>query len=229
MRAREITEIYRVDPQDAEDMGSKSAVASRFEYSFVERGARPVPGDSGLTYRVIRDNEDISIVIADPVAQATVGFLDLYSVPFPLKNAHSVEMIAVDPDYRGRGIAQALYGIYLSILKYPLISGRDQTSGGQKNWLRLSQVPGVVVRGYALVTDRWFDDDSPGFDEFVDKIMAMGGYYMGQTGDRVHVFSFHVVPGTGELEPAVKQALKLYSDERDPFEITGLYAVWRGK
>lgn len=229
MKAREITEIYRIDPADAQGLGSKDGVNSRFDYDDISQKLKPLPGGSGLTYAVVREPDDISIVIADPDNYSIVGYLDLISdTNFPMKNAHSVEMIAVDPDYRNRAIGRALYGIYLSILKYPLLAGRDQTAAGRASWLKLSQIPGVAVRGYVLFQDRWFDDDSPGFDEFIDKIMAMGGRYLGKSSG-LHYFSFDVVPGTGELEPAVKKALNVYSERFDPYEITGLYAVWRGK
>jgi hypothetical protein len=55
--------------------------------------------------------------------------------------------------------------------------------------------------------------------------MSMGGDYLGERRD-VHFFAFDVVPGSGELEPAVKNQLKLYG--YNPFTNPGLYAVWRG-
>ena len=57
----------------------------------------------------------------------------------------------------------------------------------------------------------------------------LGGQYMGAAGDDVY-FAFDVVPGTSELQPAVKTSLsKLYYSEYDVEFFTGLYAQWSGK
>ena len=67
---------------------------------------------------------------------------------FPLRNAVKVGVITVDEDYRGMGLAKALYGIVLTIMKRPLVAGSSQTPGGRRNWLSLSQIPGVEMKGY---------------------------------------------------------------------------------
>ena len=41
----------------------------------------------------------------------------------------------------------ALYGIALSILKLTLVAGATQTQHGARQWLKLSQIPGVEVMG----------------------------------------------------------------------------------
>jgi GNAT superfamily N-acetyltransferase len=77
-----------------------------------------------------------------------VGELDLSYTQGPMKT-WSVENIAVDPQHRGRGIAKALYGIALSILRLPVEAGQIQTRGGQQMWLMLNSIPGVEVVGSA--------------------------------------------------------------------------------
>lgn len=231
MRAHELTEIYKI-PQDE---FSKIDLDDVVDYWSVIKKSRPLPGNDWLVYSVERDDGHIRIVISDTRSEESVGYLDLYHNPyFPLKNTHTVDMIAVSPQRRGEGIAKALYGIYLGILKYPLLAGGDQTPGGRKNWLGLSQMPGIQVRGYVNIRDEWFDKtpefdadtNAKKFDQFVDNVMEMGGDYLGENRG-VHFFAFDVVPGSGELQPAVKNQLKLYG--YNPFTNPGLYAVWGGK
>jgi GNAT superfamily N-acetyltransferase len=64
---------------------------------------------------------------------------------FPLRRAVQVSTITVDEDYRGVGIAKALYGIVLTILKRPLLAGTSQTPGGRRNWVSLASIPGVQM------------------------------------------------------------------------------------
>ena len=231
MRAYELQEIYKIAQRDI--AASKKDINAIIRYADIARGAKPLPGGTGLVYHVKRQPQEIVIAIADPSTQEVVGYLELLQAPhFPMKNAHMVTMIAVDPERRGQGIARALYGIYLSILKYPLLAGTDQSPGGRRNWLSLANIPGVVVRGYIPVMDSHFDEfvdqsdrSAKKFDKFVNSVMAMGGEYLGQKSPR-HYFAFDVVPGNGELEPAVKKQLKLYGYEE--FGNLGLYAVWDG-
>ena len=138
---------------------------------------------------------------------------------FPLKNAMQVDTITVDEDYRGMGLAKALYGIVLTLMKIPLLAGSSQTPGGRRNWLSLSQIPGVEMKGYVSL------DDSQLKNTQIDIIMGkLGGQYIGKSGSE-HYFAFDVVPGTNELAPAVKTSLSKVYGNYD----TGLYAVWTGK
>jgi GNAT superfamily N-acetyltransferase len=76
------------------------------------------------------------------------GELDIVYTHGPMKT-WEVDSVAVEPKYRGRGIAKALYGIALSILRLPVEAGQIQTSYGQKMWLMLNSIPGVEVVGSA--------------------------------------------------------------------------------
>lgn len=138
---------------------------------------------------------------------------------FPMKGAVQVDTITVDEDYRGQGLAKSLYGIVLTLMKKPLLSGSAQTPGGRLNWLSLSKIPGVEMKGYVTLHDFEL------LDKQIDTIMGqLGGQYIGKSG-REHYFAFDVVPGTGELAPAVKTSLSRVYGSYD----TGLYAVWTGK
>lgn len=157
---------------------------------------------------------------------------------FPLKGALQVGTITVDEDYRGIGIAKALYGIVLTIMKKPLIAGSSQTPGGRRNWVSLSQIPGVEMKGYIAVADYELNTDPDSNypqtikrkEQDIDIIMGkLGGQYIGKSGES-HYFAFDVQPNaTGkELEAFVKQKTASVYGGQTSFE-GGLYAVWTGQ
>lgn len=168
--------------------------------------------------------------------------VDAFNSPIP--NSVQVGAITVDEDYRGKGLAKALYGIVLTIMKKTLIAGSSQTPGGRKNWMSLASIPGVEVKGFVqLDTDEveFNPADYPDIpvyqramkkrEKFVDNIhnniMKLGGQFIGKN-KYSEFWAFDVMPGNGELTPAVKNSLsKLYSKEG--LEQVGLYARWTGK
>jgi hypothetical protein len=160
---------------------------------------------------------------------------------FPIKRAVQVDTITVDEDYRGGGIAKALYGIVLTIMKRPLLAGSSQTPGGRKNWVSLASIPGVEMKGYVSIDE---DDITPTTqrsrfsvttpsmaDKNIDVIMGqLGGQYIGRGRNETHYFAFDVKPTTSgkELEAYVKQNLaRVYNENYNT--VTGLYAVWTGR
>jgi len=159
------------------------------------------------------------------IGQLTVNGVDR---SFPLKGAVQVGTITVDEDYRGGGIAKALYGVVLTIMKRPLVAGSSQTPGGRKNWISLSQIPGVQMKGYFRIDDQDFDYSSSG--KKIDIIMGkLGGEHIGQNKSGRHYFAFDVKPNTTkqELQAYVDTNLsKVYSGE---YSSGGLYAIWTGQ
>lgn len=170
-----------------------------------------------------------------------IGKLDLEQIyGFPLKGALQVGTITVDEDYRGAGLAKALYGIVLTIMKRPLVAGDSQTPGGRRNWVSLAGIPGVEMKGYVRISEDELDADPEYAGTYhasraaknIDTIMGkLGGQYMG-SGSRGgnHYFAFDVQPNaTGkELESAIKTNLsRVYHTNYDLD--SGLYAVWTGK
>lgn len=165
-----------------------------------------------------------------------IGNLNIEKIiNFPMPGAVMVETITVDEDYRGQGIAKSLYGIVLSVMKLTLVAGDLQTPGGARNWVSLSQIPGVDIQGYVSLPIKMFNDGEE-VEETVEILMGkLGAQYMGQVGRR-HYFSFAVAPNTTgtELSELVKTKLsQVYTDEELPKKIgsskTGLYAQWTGK
>jgi ribosomal protein S18 acetylase RimI-like enzyme len=136
-----VMEIARI-PQG--DYGSAGTIDTE-RVPDVDR--KELPGGSGFTYGINKKDSDfMEIMLFDQ--DKIVGELDLSYTRGPMKT-WSVENIAVDPQHRGRGIAKALYGIALSILRLPVEAGQIQTRGGQQMWLMLNSIPGVEVVGSA--------------------------------------------------------------------------------
>jgi len=157
-RATGIMEIARIPQGDYGDEGTLSADIPR-----VKR--KPLPGGSGLTYGINkRDPEFMEIMIFD--GDTLAGELDLSATLDPLKTWR-VESVVAAPEYKGRGIGKALYGIALTILKLTLESGETQTKHGQRMWITLNSIPGVEVSGYAMEPTREYRA-KPG-DEIVDQ------------------------------------------------------------
>lgn len=164
---------------------------------------------------------------------------------FPLKNALQVGVITVDEDYRGMGLAKALYGIVLTIMKRPLVAGSSQTPGGRRNWLSLSQIPGVQMKGYFGIDEldlrtvdvnkayswekRSVTQQNKQAEKTIDTIMGqLGGQYIGKSDHEVF-FAFDVQPTTTgkELEAYVDSRLTKVYGRYD--SSSGLYAVWTGQ
>ena len=153
---------------------------------------------------------------------------------FPIPKAVQVDTITVDEDYRGQGIAKALYGIVLTIMKLPLLAGNMQTPGGRINWVSLASISGVEMKGYVglanyelAVLGRASQDKE--VEKNIDTIMGqLGGDHIGTTSAGRQFFAFDVKPNTTgkELEAHVKTNMsKIYGDT----EFTsGLYATWGG-
>jgi GNAT superfamily N-acetyltransferase len=140
----DINEIARLPKSDAGDFGDKGTLAD--PKTPVKK--KPLPGGSGFTYAVNKpDAENLEIMIFD--GDTLAGELDLFYTRDFMKTWR-VETVVTDPDYRGRGLGKALYGIALSILKLTIEAGDTQTRHGQQMWLMLNSIPGVTVQGYNM-------------------------------------------------------------------------------
>jgi hypothetical protein len=217
-----ITEIERLRPTDYEGGKSDIETAARGKKRKLYRGAKPLPGTSGLQYAISHDPDGYSrIFIIDPNTQDLAGKLTITKAKSLPGNVYQVGSITVDEGYRGYGIAKALYGVVLAIMKVPLAAGESQTPGGRRNWLSLSQIPGVEVMGYARIADSsfkanpnayssWEKNEAATLAKFLDAAMNAGGQYWGKKqryGRLAHYFLFPVTQGEGEMAPDRKSVV----------------------
>ena len=183
---------------------------------------KPGEDDSDLADRV--EDWNLANKKAANTPGQLVGKLSITTTGwFPIPNAVQVNTITVDEDYRGQGIAKALYGIVLTIMKLPLVAGNTQTPGGRKNWVSLAGIPGVEMKGYVGLET--YDLNSRNIDTVMGQL---GGEHLGQAADGEQFFAFDVQPATTgqELEAHVKTSLsKIYSSGQYN---SGLYAIWSG-
>jgi len=187
---------------------------------------RALPGGTDLMYSITSTVDGTDVHIVDPGIPGTtkpsiVAGLSLYQGVIP--DSVQVGSITVDEDYRGRGLARALYGIVLTIMKKTLISGSSQTPGGRRNWLSLASIPGVEIKGLLDLADFQLDK-SRQVDNTIDQLMQLGGQFVAKNNNYTY-WAFDVVPGNGQLTPAVKNKLsKLYG-----YDSTNLLmATWTG-
>jgi len=198
-RATGIMEIARIPQGDYGDEGTISGDVPRVK-------KRPLPGGSGLTYGVNRkDPEFMEIMIFD--GDTIAGELDLGATLDPLKTWR-VESVVAAPEYKGRGIGKALYGIALSILKLTLETGETQTKHGQRMWIMLNSIPGVEVLGYAM--------------EPTDEYRARPGDHIVSQNNRWTRYTFPVEPGKRSMR-STRRGTGIYSSH-----YVSMIARWAG-
>jgi len=228
MRAQEfVTEAFQEPVNEIEKLPRFQM--SRSDIDTHDQGIKSVkklPGGSGLLYSIKDTRYSINISIYDPQKRGKnsvgrqIGTLTLSTAyNFPIESSLKVDMIAVDPRYQGQGIAKAMYGLVLTVMKRTLVAGHSQSPGGRRNWLSLAQIPGASVKGYVGIDNRLLNSR-------IDSIMGkLGGEYIGSGMNDKEFFAFDVIPGTNELKPAVATSLSnIYNGRWD----IGLYATWSG-
>jgi GNAT superfamily N-acetyltransferase len=200
----ELDEIARIPQSELGGWGDKDTLEPM---TTPPKGRKPLPGGSGYTYAVNRgDPEFMEIMIFD--GDTLAAELDLFATLDPMKTWR-VETVITDPDYRGRGLGKALYGIALSILRLTIEAGDQQTKFGQQMWLMLSSIPGVEVLGYAMEsTDRY--RPRPG-DRVVDQ------------NDTWTRFTFPVEPGKRSMR-STRSGTGIYSSQ-----YVSMIAKWTGQ
>jgi hypothetical protein len=235
-----ITEITRLSPGQFPGLD-----LSRKTIDLDLNKLKPLPGGSGLRYYTMASGyvKDIRILTTD---NKLAGQLTLSKSNFPMDNAYESNSITVDKKYRGQGIGKSLYGIALSIMKYTLVSGNEQTPGGRRNWSSIANIPGVEVNGYVKFNQfdlgigldsaqdiykssaPWYRNAKikeieyykKNYAKTIDTVMGkMGGQYIGQSNNGYY-FSFPVVANEAELKSAIDVELtRLYRDRSDTWNI----------
>ena len=200
----ELDEIARIPQSELGGWGDKDTLEPM---TTPPKGRKPLPGGSGYTYAVNKgDPEFMEIMIFD--GDTLAAELDLFATLDPMKTWR-VETVITDPDYRGRGLGKALYGIALSILKLTIEAGDQQTKFGQQMWLMLSSIPGVEVLGYAMEsTDRY--RPRPG-DRVIDQ------------NDTWTRYTFPVEPGKRSMR-STRSGTGIYSSQ-----YVSMIAKWTGR
>jgi GNAT superfamily N-acetyltransferase len=192
-------EIARI-PQG--DFGDKDTlVAPKHD---VEK--KELPGGSGFTYAVDKTGTgDLEIMIFD--GDTLAAELDLFETQ-DVTGAWRVNTVAVNPEYRSRGLGKALYGIALSILKLTVEAGDTQTKHGQRMWLMLNSIPGVEVLGYNMERTEKYKP-SPN-----DEIVAQD--------DNWTRYTFPVRPGTHSMRSS-RRGTGMYTS------MASMIARWTGR
>jgi GNAT superfamily N-acetyltransferase len=193
-------EIARIPQGDFGDKDTLEPMANKPK-------TKPLPGGSQFSYAVNKkDPEIMEIMIFD--GDTLVAELDLAATLDPLKT-WIIETIAVDPDYRNRGLGKALYGIALTILKLTLEAGATQTKFGQQMWIMLNSIPGVEVLGYAMEpTDKYRPRSD---DNVVDQ------------NDTWTRYTFPVEPGRRSMR-STRRGTGIYSSQ-----YVSMIAKWTGR
>jgi len=187
-----------------------------------KQNLQPLLGGTDLLYAVDQDRHGPRVVIVEPGVSTVnkpqvVAALYLDPVDY-LPNTVQVASITVDEDYRGRGLAKALYDIVFTKMRKNLLSGDEQTPGGKRNWMSLASIPGVEVKGMVRIPNDIFDlnknrvssNYQKYIDQTMDQIMELGGQFFHKNKD-FSFWLFDVVPGKGQLQPYVQNSLsKLY-------------------
>jgi len=199
-----VKEIARIPQSELGGWGDKDTLEPMPK---PPKGRKPLPGGSGYTYAVNRDDpEFMEIMIFD--GDTLAAELDLFATLDPLKTWR-VETVITDPDYRGQGLGKALYGIALSILKLTIEAGETQTKFGQAMWLMLDSIPGVEVLGYAM--DRTNEYRARPGDRIVDQ------------NDTWTRYTFPVEPGKRSMR-STRPGTGIYSSQH-----VSMIAKWTGQ
>jgi GNAT superfamily N-acetyltransferase len=197
-RSTGIMEIAKIPQGDFGDADTLTAPKYDIE-------KKPLPGGAGFTYAVGKPNpEDLEIMIFD--GDTLAAELDLFYTQDATK-AWRVNTVAVNPEYRSRGLGKALYGIALSILRLTIEAGDTQTRHGQRMWLMLNSIPGVEVMGYNMERTGQYKP-RPG-----DEIIAQD--------DNWTRYTFPVRPGTHGMRSA-RYGTGMYTSQ------ASMIAKWTG-
>lgn len=227
MIVREIITESRLNEIEAMSGASYNPISSEFRLdsessNFYKKAMKKLPGSNDYTYVVDKSESPPVITILDPNNLSyIVAELKLKRKSTLPEQTTQVSTIMVHPKYRGKGIAKALYGIALlpkpDGLGLTLVSDERQTPGGVRNWVSLSQIPGVEVTGIVALPkfDQKKFDASPITQQSYATIMNdlignIGGVYYGENNYK-YFYQIPVKLIGSKLENVIEKSLiKIY-------------------
>lgn len=189
----------------------------------------PYPGSKTLLLS-FADNFN-EIYVLNPKEKHIAAKMSMQTIRFPLPNARAVRGITVRPEYRNMGMASTLYQIALRSMNRVLVADDVQTTGGARNWLSLSKLPGVEVLGYVAINIRLLGKpvNQELGDKLAQELMQIGGVSFGTRGStEYYYFAIKAESAVSKLMAAVKQKIiRIYNADGDSYEV-GLFARWVG-
>lgn len=220
MKAREfITEIDRLSASDY------NPVNWTVYPEIANLVRKPLPGYADLVYVIYGDfykSKDFQITVLDKNNPTEiVGNLYLGTTANLPQNTMSSFTVSVNPKYRKRGIAKAMYKLVLlpkpQGLGITLLSDTSQTIGGVRTWAGLASIPGVEITGlvslynYSQRELNKYANLSKTYEEILSDLLGkVGGVYFGESGLYIY-FQIPVKMVGKKLENAVRNSLiKIY-------------------
>jgi hypothetical protein len=195
------------------------------DYNDYTSNTIPYPGSNTLLLSFSNDFNEIYVL--NPKQRHVAAKMSLQSIRFPLPKTKAVRGITVRPEYRNMGMASTLYQIALRSMGHVLVADDVQTTGGARNWLSLSNLPGVEVLGYVAINMRLLAKSSHQElgDRLAQELMQMGGVNFGTRGStEFYYFAVQAESALPKLVAAVKQKIiKIYNSDGMFYEV-GLFA-----
>jgi len=246
MRANEF--IVEIEPIPSDDFPGGAEILLRGTKSKIP-GLKPVPGmrsNFGFSVRASDALTLIDIYVKEKDGRfrniAALSIYPAHSDMFPVKNAYMVSYITTHQKYRGRGLASKLYELYFRYVGKILLSGLEQTPGGQRNWVSMFKSDNLAVYGLTAIKDIVFTTDSYNtkeeaarranqLDRHIQDLMNIGAEYVGTTlrsRYKKHWFRVPLRRDRNKLEVLLKTSnVSMYS--KNEMEIRSvLMATWAG-
>lgn len=241
MRANEF--IVEIEPIPSDHFPGGAEILLRGTKSKIP-GLKPVPGMRSNFGFAVRSSDALTLIDIYVKGEdgwfRNVAALSTYPAGsnFPFKGANMVSYITTRENYRGRGLASKLYELYFRYVGKILLSGLEQTPGGQRNWVSMFNSDNLAVYGLTAIKDIVFatdiyntKEDADQLDRHVQDLMNMGAEYVGTTlrsRYKKHWFRVPLRRDRNKLEVLLKTSnVSIYS--KDEMEIRSvLMATWAG-
>ena len=243
MRAKEF--IVEIEPIPSDHYpGGAEALLRRTKLKIP--GLKPVPGmgsNFGFDVSSSDDLTHIDIYVKEKDGRfRNVATLSIHPAGsnFPVKNAYMVWYITTHENYRGLGLASKLYELYFRYVGKVLLSGLEQTPGGQRNWVSMFKSDNLAVYGLTAIKDTDFTTDkskegaarrADQLDSHIQDLMDLGAEYVGTARTGKHKKYWFRVPlrrDRNKLGALLKTSnVRMYSKNETETRSV-LMATWAG-